>query len=94
MAVMVTKLTDAHSDMIMMPIKIVAFHFITYKDLPPTSVAIVRPIVLWGRMLREFRHEPLSYCISEVEPSLDFTLRVLLRSPPHPEAPVMSRGGL
>lgn len=49
MAVMVTKLTDADSDIIMMLINIVAFRFITYKDLSPTSVAIVCPIVLWGK---------------------------------------------
>lgn len=33
----------------MMLVKIVAFHFITYKDLSPTSVVTVCPIVLWGK---------------------------------------------
>lgn len=46
---MVTKLTYANSDIIIMLIKIVAFPFITYKDLSSTSVVIVCPIVLWGK---------------------------------------------
>lgn len=41
-------------------------------------------------MLREFRHKSLSYCISEVESSLDFISGVLLQSSPHHEASVMS----
>lgn len=45
-------------------------------------------------MLREVRHKSLSYCLSEVESSLDFILRVLLQSPPHLEASAMSREGL
>lgn len=46
---MVTKLTDANSNIKMMLIKIVAFRFITYKDLSPSSVVNVCPILLWGK---------------------------------------------
>lgn len=56
---MVTKTTDADNDIIIvLPVKIFAFCFITHKDPFPTCVVIIGPFCRGGRMLtgRERTH--------------------------------------